>query len=887
MSKDQPLFETPKLKHSFGDSEKIKFIVSTDSFAYIITEEGKMYRTLFVNFKLPIKQEFTEIHSLGKIKKIVPIYRGSQYRQYTLLVLVNQKLYAIPEDATQSKITPTQITSISDPIDDFCVTPNREKICVISKKRLIFLTVGNNYNQIGKYVDVQDSNIVCDNYSVIIYGKGEKMYNFTKDQLTDLTTGPSNKIGIVQGNIEKYFDRKLLEQTISYQYYSIKKNEPGNVNFIGQGPYSSFKLNVPSDIVDFTINYPYAFVTYGKTFSMTCIPFEIMNQKYEFPFQFTSQTLCVLPNRMALVGVANNLYLIKFTEACSQVKLVESGGDTTLLMAIMLCLSFPETEKDISHIEHQLFHKYGVYHLKQNKIPEAFTFFLRDTMPPMQVLSYFPDICPSESLLEVELHKKAPLQVADKSVTGIESYDAEKVKALQNYIYEILKTQKFDAATMRGIDSTLVKCIAITEPSKFESFIQEHKDIYFDSTSTFFMNLSAVSHFCMLCQVHGQHDRALRYFKQRKHCETEIIDYIQKSPDFAKLARLHFKDIAKTAPEKAPEVFCSPNLEISQVLEGGSGAKDESLLSFIQNLRNTPESYQKVDPDFVETRFLRFCIFEKNFRDKRLCSRLCDLYINKLQPLAQSRAGKPYISISQETEPNKSTRMGLIKVLELGEVEIDIDPVFIEEKVYSVVSSFSKLNLNGGTDRDKSMKQNFFTKLSGCFDLLCKEEIDFSIALDFCEKTSKKLSIDPKEIYTLLLTKLVEVDSDSNRERMVALVNKKADEINYAEAIAALPSSVTLNDISTLLATVSVDRVNDLRRYQIENALLEETLKRKKQQLQYLRGGYAHITSNTFCAICGREFHDQLFYVRPDNTVTHIMCLDSPNSTDGNNIGRN
>ncbi|EAX93757.1 hypothetical protein TVAG_285960 [Trichomonas vaginalis G3] len=887
MSKDFPLFDSPQLKHTFGDTEKIKFIVHTDSFAYVVTEDGKIYRTLFVNLKLAKKQEFTEFHPWGKcqIKKIVPHYKVSHIvRNYSLIVLVNQKLYSIPEDVNSTTMIPTPITTIPDPIDDFAIKPNREKLLVLSKKRLFFLSLANNFGQLGKSIECQDSNIVCTNDSAIIYGKGEKLFMFNSETFNNVPppAGSFSRFGVAQGYMPKSFDRKVLEQNVAYQYYKIRKSDSNEICFVWEGPFQDLKLNAGSEVVDFTISYPYAFITYGKTFSMICIPFEQLNQKYEFSNSFTSQTLCILPNRMLLLGVSNNLYFIKFTEAYSQVNFVESsGGDKSSLTALELCLSFQESEKDISLIEHQLFHKYGAYLLTQDKVTEAFQFFQRDLLPPAQVFKYFPEIFPHEALSNFEIVslKKPYLQVKDRHVTGIKSYDVEKVKALQDYIYFVLDSQKnFDAMNQLIIYSILAKCIAITDPDNFETFIKEHySDIYFESTSNFFMSLNSVSMFCQLCQVHGQHTRAIKYFQSKKNYDS-IIKYITSSPDYAVLAKTHFKDLVDYIPERSYEVFCSPNLDMNHIIEGGSVGKDGSLLNFIQNLSNNQDIVKKIDVTLVEIKFLRFCIFDKNFVDKRLCMRLCELYIKKLQPLTKERAGKQYISISQENEQNKLTRKGLIEVLELGEVEIEIDPVFIEEKVYSIVYSFLKQNINGSSEN----RSHFFQKLSDCFDLLCKVEIDFEITQDFCQKTAKKLSINPGEIYTLLLNKLVEKDSDVNRKRIVTLVNNNSTEIDYAQAISKLPSSVTLYDISKLLETVSVDRVNELRRLEIENALLEETIKRKKQQLKYLKGGYAHITGNTFCAICGREFHDQLFYVRPDNTVTHIMCLNE-GGTNANN----
>ena len=158
------------------------------------------------------------------------------------------------------------------------------------------------------------------------------------------------------------------------------------------------------------------------------------------------------------------------------------------------------------------------------------------------------------------------------------------------------------------------------------------------------------------------------------------------------------------------------------------------------------------------------------------------------------------------------------------------------------------------------------------FDIGSNPDIDFSVSGNIGENSAKNSQKTPTEIYTQLLIKLAENDTEESRRKIIDLVNNKHDQIDYVKAIQKLPHSVKLNEITPLLASVSVDRVNELRKLSIENALLEETLKRKRKQLAYLKGGFVEFTPHSFCSVCGLEFIEQPFIVKPDNTISHIFC---------------
>ena len=62
------------------------------------------------------------------------------------------------------------------------------------------------------------------------------------------------------------------------------------------------------------------------------------------------------------------------------------------------------------------------------------------------------------------------------------------------------------------------------------------------------------------------------------------------------------------------------------------------------------------------------------------------------------------------------------------------------------------------------------------------------------------------------------------------------------------------------------------REKKIENALIKNTLKTKKQQLKYLKGGRVEITYNSICGKCRKPIRDSAFYVLNDNTMIHTAC---------------
>ena len=359
--------------------------------AYFIIDDGSIYRTLIANLKKDNINPIQFRHQPwgnSQIKRIATYFVIQRnVRCFSLIVLADSQLYVIPEDQFQSSITiqPLSLTDC-DYIDDFCVTPSGDRLCVLSKKKITYYSTSNNFSQISKMVECVDSNITCNNDNVLVYGKGVQMFSIGfSTRGIDYQSTAIRKAGCAYGIIQNEFDSiNNCELSATYQFYLLRSkgnydDVKNQISFIGDGPYTNFKWPIQDEIVDFTISYPYAFATHGKTFEMICIPNQKLVQSTTFNSSFNNQTICPLPNRTLLIGLGSTLLFLRFIEANLQVRASMNaakvpGADVAnaLHTAISVCLSFPEYEPEISTLKKELFHSYGEELLnKKNTVKQS------------------------------------------------------------------------------------------------------------------------------------------------------------------------------------------------------------------------------------------------------------------------------------------------------------------------------------------------------------------------------------------------------------------------------------------------------------------------------------------------------------------------------------
>jgi len=862
MNQELPLFQTPVLKCQFNES--IRSILCTDTFAYFVLENGIIFRTLNANLRLPIdisNMENAQPWGNSNIKKVMSYYWTSTPRKFYLLCLVDSNLYSISEEEFPPKQRPKPIafTGVTS-IEDFSISSNNDRICLVSRKTIASYSLRGVplYSPISSIpVETSDSSIVASNDHILLYGKSVSITAFGQAEKVEIPNISNPRFAGISIGYETSEIERMSEGNTKHQFFVVSKSnvqKNHEVIYLNNGPYSSFRWIIPDTIADFMIVYPYAFSTHGSFFHVKSVITSV-DQNFNVNSQFSNRTLCALSNNAIVFGSNKDLYYVQMIRAADQInnliKKINNGENALLPNAIRMCLAFPEYEPEILPAQNKLFHKYGERLLEMGDPQKAFYYFSRDNHSPIEVLSHFGCLIPydyykdASRLNENQKGSHQRRLVADYSLLKnksdkLEKYDKVALKEVLTYIRQVINTSKPDIQIRKALNTTMMFCIAVVEPENLDNFLKSETNLYFTESTNFFIINDMVSSYSKFCQIHKQHDHAIKFFHDKRKM-SDLIEYIQSSTEFFDLARREFSYLIKEKADVAYKLFCSPHIKDDHPM---------SILSFIEDLDVSKEL-----KCVSEINFLVFFLFTMQKKKDILKKKLIELYIQILSETAKTRTNlNDYIPIQSEMEPVKTYRQGLILVLdEFDGLDImpEIDPCFIEEKLVAL------------------MLHNDFSQ---CFTYLTHPSLDFSIAIDFCNKVVKKGGPHSQTIFTELFMKLTQVNTETSRTNIIKLINSKADLIDISVVMQKIPVDIKLKDIRPFLTSVTVDRVNKTRLLSLENALMESTLGKKQRQLSYLLGGYVEMKHTTCCAVCGNQFIDQPFIIQPDNTIIHLFC---------------
>ncbi|EAY19802.1 hypothetical protein TVAG_178460 [Trichomonas vaginalis G3] len=456
--------------------------------------------------------------------------------------------------------------------------------------------------------------------------------------------------------------------------------------------------------------------------------------------------------------------------------------------------------------------------------------------------------------------------------------DQEAIMPLQQYLKNILKNET-NSTCKKIYNTMLFQCYARTaQQFELSKEIKNNPPIFFTIVKDTFINLQQQDALIDLCELHGQHDIAIRFILGQ-HNIDRAISYLRNSKDCLTQGKIFFDEILKELTtqvldttsvrskteksvypiqyidsrlNKASEIFCSPTLMSTDI---------DTVVHFLQK-------NDKVDEELrnnLLAHFLEFAIYDRGLLQKSIAKLLVDVYLNLLKE--KSKFGSSKSLISQEKDPIKSYREGLKKILETipsSEFDVDIitsiDNMLIEEKLiaYRKIKSIEHaLDLI-----TKSEKR--FTK--------GEERLEYGLYLLDCYYDKENPST--MEIYNKYLFEMR--NTEEMKDYVAEFVNKCADRIKPDAAIDFIDLNTSISDISEFLKYITTSDLNTSRLAQLKNGLLDTVKREKEQQLKYLKGGFIEVGTNTKCAICGKPINDSVFYVMKDNFVTHAYCR--PNS---------
>ncbi|KAH0806910.1 farnesyl pyrophosphate synthetase [Histomonas meleagridis] len=639
----------------------------------------------------------TQIAKRG-LKKIAVVF----CKEYLIVALVQNQLYILPESKFHEPFYPTSITNV----DDFCACGDENSLRVISGKNFIQYSIQNfkDFLQVStRELKQSVSQIVSSNVEILFKMKGKnqpQILDMREAKFYDTGKESPRFIGVATGPTGSKTNRLSQRQKVS-QFYLVYKDY---VEFLRNGPFQRLQAKNNETIIDFKINYPYAIFIFKHFIEVKALVCD--NLTLEIPFEppASKSILCPLPNHSFLYSNDKQLFSVQFVSPTAQID--ELTNRKLWENAIALSAAFPDDKTSQSKLN-DLYLSYGESLLVQGKFHEAFVNFKNSNKPPSSIVSNFSVLLP----YEVTDEKSNLTEWKKKSNTNFSSsmqLDENALVELKNYIKGILEKGCDEETTLMILQSVLFKCYVYVEPNYVIEFIRQKPSIFFDSTEKFLQQKNSDEIFLELCRTYGRNSIAIKFLKDKGLVE-ELVKYVRMSHDFEKHGKEVFRFVHDKDPKLSPLLFCSNYLDESQVY---------NILRFIE----TSAGLKKSEQNIINIKFLDFCIYERKINKNTLNVKLIELYIEILSPsISQhlSALTMNYISIEREPEPIKSYRKGLQKILETCErsdaaAQVDkISDCFLEEKLVAM--------------RRSGMIKN-------CLQLVSQSIVDFSIALDFCEK---------------------------------------------------------------------------------------------------------------------------------------------------------
>lgn len=433
---------------------------------------------------------------------------------------------------------------------------------------------------------------------------------------------------------------------------------------------------------------------------------------------------------------------------------------------------------------------------------------------------------------------------------------------LQQYLEEILKKET-QPTKIKIYNTILFQCYAGSGATlALEKAIPNNNPIFFDIVSDTLIKNNCLMHHLLLCNVYGHHEVGLRnYTKPGEEKWEQVINYIKESKDFLKLGEEYYPKILNaTNPENAVEVFKSNYLKPKDV---------STVLEIIQRTATKQDDENCLKAKIL---FLKYDIFEKDDETEQFHSDLIDLYLHFLKLNMKFR--NKYIKISSEKEVVKFFRTGLLDILN-----------YKQGKFYNSKSVLNKISAVEGENKFlieeklavyKKLLRTKETGIDPCIRILTTSNVDFSVALDFCDSVYDENNDYTNNVYTELFYAYCLQRTENNTRidsYLLRLLNEKGDRMNLQTIIASIPKNFSIQSLNNFFKITTLKYTDKLRLLKIQNALLKKTIEEKKKQKEYLKGGKVEVDSNNpKCIVCGKPVFGSYFVVLTNNCVAHIAC---------------
>lgn len=463
----------------------------------------------------------------------------------------------------------------------------------------------------------------------------------------------------------------------------------------------------------------------------------------------------------------------------------------------------------------------------------------------------------------------------------------EGLYELQLYLNNHVIHYEKQPTALKIYNTLLIECYSIKSPIKLKSFIEENPPIFFDVAFAS-LKFAAPEEFRRLCCLYGRDQDALQpLLSAEPICWDTVIQYIRSSRNFIELGRTYYNRIYTSVKEKYQEktvelffsnIFRDHSIETSKMVSNINEClqiiEEQNPLTIESKNIFESEEQKKNRIEIIanhQIKFLKFVIyrFRTNIQSVhwafiKLYLRLISLYIT--QP--KSEVTGAYATISQEEEPIKTYRVGLLYILNWSNL------YNVQETLDSIMQVSDRLI----EERITVLKKAQPPRIREAIDLITHPSFPSNLALKFCDDVYNQ-NID-KNIYNALLRgyhdmKMNAGPNANNRNldlNVKNLLNSRADKMQIDDVINDIPKQFSVSDMNDFLMAATVHRINRLRELKLKNALLNVTIKKKMRQVEIVKKGKVIVTSGLACIQCGKKIGQSVFVALPDGTVSHLAC---------------
>lgn len=543
-------------------------------------------------------------------------------------------------------------------------------------------------------------------------------------------------------------------------------------------------------------------------------------------------------------------------------------------LALEIAELIKETEEDRKMRRMEILRRYAFYLFTQHKFEQSLKIYLEIKEDPVNVISLYPHLLPSELRATVT----QPLPAAPPVLTGD---DLKKgTEHLISYLTQIRYQVQQDIqqpnignsdrmiAQVTTIDTTLLKCYIKTGNSTLIGSLVRLPDnhLHLTESERVLRNEEKYQELVQLFRTKGKHSKALELLHQFHKGPTgplsgvwPTIDYLQNvTKDHIDLILKYSKWVLKLNPDEGIKIFTEEigeveNLPRGKIYDHITACAPQLTIPYLEHIIHR---WSDKTPKFHNTLIL---IYKKQVEER-------------LPKYLQMTKGRPRAKAGEEPDELGLLRSKLLNFLQSSQ--------YYEPE--ALISKFPPDDLF----EERALLLGHLGQHDVALAIYAHVLHDPKLAEDYCHRIYDPENEENKEVYLSLvkmyfhppsLTKLgirlpKRPDPERNVEKAMMILSAHHEKIDAAKVLDMLPSDTTLESIKKFLLTVLEERTvlqrktHVLRSLQLAEHLQVQRTRIKEQSPHFI------IDESTLCNTCYKRLSTSAFARHPSGVIVHLYC---------------